>query len=144
MLLQRLGDLERAPGRLFRAVAEDERHPVAGRQPNELFVRRFAHLRRREHDRGELVQPLLLFLDQELRVTDDVDERTCPISRRRLSSESDMQHCLQNGRRGKRTNSPGSRPRPALSDCSEIAGFPLEVTYNNDVPPVTESYFSGG
>ena len=74
VLLERFGDLERAPGRLFRAVAKDERHSITGRQPNELFVRRFADRRRREHDLSELVQPLLLFFDQELRVTDDVDE----------------------------------------------------------------------
>ena len=47
MLLERFGDLERAPGRFFRAVAKDQRHPIAGRQPNELFVGRVAHLRRR-------------------------------------------------------------------------------------------------
>ena len=78
MLPQRFGDLERAPRRFLRAVVEDQRHPIAGRQPNELFVGRVAHLRRREHDRGELVQALLLFLDQELRVTDDVDEEDMP------------------------------------------------------------------
>ena len=47
VLLERFGNLERAPGRFFRAVAEDQRHPIAGRQPNELFVGGFAHLRRR-------------------------------------------------------------------------------------------------
>ena len=78
MLLERFRNLERAPGRFLRAVAEDQRHPIAGRQPNELFVRRFAHLRRRQHDLRELVQPLLLFLVQELRVTDDVDEEDMP------------------------------------------------------------------
>ncbi len=117
-------NLERAPRRFFRAVAKDQRHSVAGRQPDELLVGRLAHLRRREHDLSELVQPLLLLLDQELGVTDDVDEqdvsnlelridrfaslrthslaavfgitptptmsmnRTCPISRCRLSSDS--------------------------------------------------------
>jgi hypothetical protein len=39
-----------------------------------LFVARFAHLRRPEHDRGQLPEALLLLLNQELRVTDDVDE----------------------------------------------------------------------
>ena len=38
MFLKRFGNLERAAGRFFRAVAEDQRHAVAGRQPNELFV----------------------------------------------------------------------------------------------------------
>jgi len=40
-----------------------------------LFARRFAHQRRRQHDFSELVQPLLLFLVQEFRITDDVDEK---------------------------------------------------------------------
>jgi hypothetical protein len=35
-------------------------------------------LRYGQHDRSELVQPPLLFLDQELRVTDDVDEQDMP------------------------------------------------------------------
>src|SRR4051794_33753507 len=40
-----------------------------------LFLRGLADLRRPQHDRSELAQPLLLFLDQELRVTDNVDEK---------------------------------------------------------------------
>jgi hypothetical protein len=39
-----------------------------------LFVARVAHLRRPEHDFGQLIEALLLFFDQELGVTDDVDE----------------------------------------------------------------------
>ena len=78
MLLQRFGNLERTPGRFFRAVVEDQRHPIAGRQPNELFVGGFAHRRRREHDLSELVEPLLLFLDQEFGVTNNVDEQDMP------------------------------------------------------------------
>ena len=74
VLAQRLGDLERTARRLFGAVTKDQRHPVAGRQPNELFVGRVAHLRRPEHDLRQLAEALLLFLDQELGVTDDVDE----------------------------------------------------------------------
>ena len=74
MFLKRFCNLERAAGRFFRAVAKDQRHAVAGRQPNELFVGRVAHLRRPEHDLRELVQSLLLLLVQELRVTDDIDE----------------------------------------------------------------------
>ena len=35
---------------------------------------------------------------------------------------------LTNRPKGKRTNSPGSRPRPALSRRSELAGVPLYVT----------------
>jgi hypothetical protein len=78
VFLERFGNLERAPGRFLRAVMEDQRHPIAGRQPDELFVRRFAHRRGRQHDLGELVQPLLLFLVQELGVTDNVDEQHMP------------------------------------------------------------------
>jgi len=43
-----------------------------------LFGRRVAHGRGREHDLSKLVQPLLLFLDQEPGVTDDVDEQDMP------------------------------------------------------------------
>jgi hypothetical protein len=75
VLPQRFSDLQRAAGRFLRAVAKDQRHAVAGRQPDELFLRGLAHLRRGQHDLSELVQPLLLFLDQELCVTDDVDEQ---------------------------------------------------------------------
>ncbi len=81
------GNLERAPGRFLRAAAKDQGHPIAGRQPDELFVRRFPHRRRRQHNFNELVQPLLLLLVQEFRVTDNVDEQDMPISRRRLSSD---------------------------------------------------------
>ena len=74
MLPERLGDLQRAPGGLFRAVTKDQGHAVTGRQPNELFVGRIAHLRRPEHNFRQLVEALLLFFDQEFGVTDDVDE----------------------------------------------------------------------
>ncbi len=78
MLPERFRDLERAARRFLRTVAEDQRHPVARRQPHELFIRRLTHLRGSEHDLSELVQPLLLFLDQELRVTNDIDEEDMP------------------------------------------------------------------
>ncbi len=78
MLLKRFGNFERAPGWFLRAAAKDQRHPVAGRQPNELFVGRVAHLRRPEHDFRQLAEALLLFFDQELRVTDDIDEENMP------------------------------------------------------------------
>jgi len=55
VLLERFGNLERAPGRFLRAVMEDQGHPVAGWQPNQLFVCRFAHRRCRQHDFSELV-----------------------------------------------------------------------------------------
>ena len=74
MLLQRFGNLERAPGWFFRAVVEDQRHPIAGWQSNELFVARFAHGRGGEHDLRELIEPLLLLLVQEFGVTNNVEE----------------------------------------------------------------------
>ena len=57
---QCFGNLKGAPGGFFRAVMEDQCHPVTGRQPEELFVGRFAHQRRRQRDLVELVEPLLL------------------------------------------------------------------------------------
>ena len=78
MLAERLGDLERASSGLFRAVMKDQGHPVASRQPNELFVGRVAHLRRPEDDFRQLAEALLLLFDQELRVTDEVDEEDMP------------------------------------------------------------------
>jgi hypothetical protein len=54
-LLERFSNLERAPRRLLRAVTKDQRHPITGRQPDQLFVGRFSHRRRRQHDLSELV-----------------------------------------------------------------------------------------
>ena len=75
MCFKRLRDLECAPRGLFRAIAKDQRHPIARRQLHELLVSRFAHLRRPEHDFGELAQALSLPLDQKLRITNDIDEQ---------------------------------------------------------------------
>ena len=55
MFLQRFGNLKRAPGRFLLAVAKNQGHTITGRQPDQLFVRRFAHRRRRQHDFTELV-----------------------------------------------------------------------------------------
>jgi hypothetical protein len=41
MLLQRFGNLERAPGRFLHAATENQRHSIARRQPDQLFVGRF-------------------------------------------------------------------------------------------------------
>ena len=63
MPLERLRNLQRTARRFLRAVAKNERHPIARRKPNDLFVRRFAHLRGGQHDLGETAQPFLLFFD---------------------------------------------------------------------------------
>ena len=123
VLPERFGNLERATGRFLRAVAKDQRHAIAGRQPNELFVCGFAHLRRREHDLSELVQPLLLFLDQELRVTDDVDEEDMPDLEAEIVVGIGHAALFTKRPKGKRTNSPGSRPRPALSRPASSRAF---------------------
>jgi hypothetical protein len=60
MFLQRFGNLQRAPGRFLNAAAENQRHSVARRQPNELFVGRFPHRPGREHNVRQLFEPLLL------------------------------------------------------------------------------------
>jgi hypothetical protein len=78
MLLERSRDLERTTGWFLRAIAKDQRHAIARRQPDELLVRRLTHLRGREHDVGELTQSLLLLLDQKLGITDQVDEEHVP------------------------------------------------------------------
>ena len=44
----------------------------------ELFVSGCPHRHGREHDLSELLEPLLLFLDQELGVTNNVDEQDMP------------------------------------------------------------------
>ena len=72
------GDLERTARRLFGAVMKDQRHAVAGWQPDELFISRVAHLRRPEHDFRQIGEALLLLFDQELGVTDDIDEEDMP------------------------------------------------------------------
>ena len=38
VLPERFGNLQRAPGWFLRAMAKDQRHAIAGRQPNELFL----------------------------------------------------------------------------------------------------------
>ena len=43
-----------------------------------LLVRRIAHLRCAEHDPRQSGKTLLLFLNQEFRVTDDVDKKDVP------------------------------------------------------------------
>ncbi|MGB8341851.1 MAG: hypothetical protein WCE51_09685 [Chthoniobacterales bacterium] len=66
MPLERLCNLQRTARRFLRAVAKNERHPIARRKPNELFVRRFAHLRGVQYDLGETAQPFLLLFNQQL------------------------------------------------------------------------------
>jgi hypothetical protein len=54
-----------------------------------LFVARVAHLRRPEHDRGQLAESLLLFFDQQLRIAHYVDE-DMPDLEAKLWSDSGM------------------------------------------------------
>ncbi len=84
MRLERLRNLDRAPRRFFATIAKDERHAIAGRQPNELLIGRLSHLRSRQNDLGQPAQPLLLFFDQELGITDQVDEEDMPDLQRQV------------------------------------------------------------
>ncbi|HEY4272365.1 MAG TPA: hypothetical protein VGM65_10190 [Candidatus Udaeobacter sp.] len=61
MLLQCFRNLQRAPGRFLHAAMENQRHSVARRQPDQLFVRCLPHRRGAKDDLRQLIQPLLLF-----------------------------------------------------------------------------------
>jgi len=74
MLLQCSADLERTSHRLFRTVEEKERHPVSGRHPDQFTLcfggpKTFGA----PHDLIQLLEQLNLLIDQQFRVTDDVD-----------------------------------------------------------------------
>src|SRR6266487_4386959 len=57
MILQRSANLERAPGRFFRTVEENERHPIAGWHSNEFPARfRSAESLGTPHDLLQLLQ----------------------------------------------------------------------------------------
>jgi uncharacterized glyoxalase superfamily metalloenzyme YdcJ len=70
------GDFDRAFHRLFRAHAKHQRATVAGRQAHQFpsALRRAKRLRR-PRDLAKFFKMLELLVNQELRVTDDVDEQ---------------------------------------------------------------------
>jgi hypothetical protein len=74
MLLQCSADLERTSHRLFRAVEEQERHPVAAWYPDE-FAGCFGGPKTFgvSHDLVEILQQFNLFVDQQFRITHYVD-----------------------------------------------------------------------
>jgi hypothetical protein len=74
MILQGSANFERTPGRFFRTVEESERHSIAGRHPDEFaFCFRSAKTLGTPHDLLQLLQHLDLLVDQQFRVTNDVD-----------------------------------------------------------------------
>jgi hypothetical protein len=74
MILQSSANLERTPGRLFRTVEENERHPIAGRYSNEFTpCFRSAETFATPHDLLQLLQQFNLLIDEQLRITDHVD-----------------------------------------------------------------------
>ncbi len=77
-LLESARHFQGALRRFFRIIAKDQRHPVAGRQPDELLVGRFKHLRCGQHNIGELAHLLFLLVDQELGVTHYIEEEHMP------------------------------------------------------------------
>ena len=74
MLLQRFADLERTSHRFFRAMEEKEGHSVSGRHSNQ-FPSFFSRPKTfgAPHDLIQLLEQLNLLIDQQFRVTDDVD-----------------------------------------------------------------------
>jgi hypothetical protein len=74
MLLQCSADLECTSHRLFRTVEEKERHPVSGGHPDQ-FTFGFGGPKTfgASYDLIQLLEQLNLLIDQQFRVTDDVD-----------------------------------------------------------------------
>ena len=73
---QNLTDLKGAFHRIFHRAGEDQRHPVARGQQDELtdrfrFTRRFGIA----HDLIQFVERFRLLVDEQLGITDDVDEK---------------------------------------------------------------------
>src|SRR5437868_9628898 len=74
MPLHRSADLERTSGRFFRTVEEKERHPVSGRHPGQFaFCFGGPKTFGASYDLIQLLEELNLLIDQQFRVTDDVD-----------------------------------------------------------------------
>jgi hypothetical protein len=74
MLMQGSANLESTSHRFLGTAKEKERHAITGRQPDEFpacFRRTKAFCA--SHDLIEFLQDLNLFVDQQLRITDDVD-----------------------------------------------------------------------
>jgi hypothetical protein len=79
MALEGLANFQRAENRRFQAVAEHERTTITGRQPQKFAFRfRFLELVGAAHDLAQRLDLIALFGDQQLRVTDDIDEQDMP------------------------------------------------------------------
>ena len=74
MILQLSANLERTPGRFFRTVEENQRHPIAGRYSDE-FAPCFCSAKTfgTTHDFLQLLQQFNLLVHEKFRVTDNVD-----------------------------------------------------------------------
>jgi hypothetical protein len=59
-------------------MAKDQRRAVARRQPDELLIGCLPYLRGLQNDCGQLLQPIFLVFDQQLRVANDIDEENMP------------------------------------------------------------------
>jgi hypothetical protein len=67
MILQCSANLERTPGRFFRTVEENERHPIAGRHSNKfLACFRSAETLGTPHDLLQLLQQFNLLVHEQL------------------------------------------------------------------------------
>jgi hypothetical protein len=79
MASQRIANLERAGNRGVRCCRKDERHPVSSRQACQ-FASSVGCAERIASPNSfiERMQIIALLVDQELRVTDNVDEENMP------------------------------------------------------------------
>ena len=76
MTFQRITNLERAFHRRFRIGEKREHHSVARRQTNQFPGRvRAAELFGTAHHLVQLVEQIALLVNEQFRVTDDVDEK---------------------------------------------------------------------
>src|SRR5207302_9743111 len=74
MLLQGAANLERTSGRLFRTVEEKQRHPVSAWYPDQFtFCFGGPKTFGASYDLIQLLEELNLLINQQFRVTDDVD-----------------------------------------------------------------------
>lgn len=76
IIFQRLTNLQRGLRRRIWFGKKDKRHPVSGRETDEVFIRLAAsELVRGSDELIELLKQLCLLIYKQLRITDDIDEQ---------------------------------------------------------------------
>src|SRR6266404_2007629 len=75
MVSQRVAYFEGAPSRLLRALEKQKRHAISSRQTNQfLLFFSFTEATGTTNDSIKLLHALDLFVDQQLRIANDIDE----------------------------------------------------------------------